>query len=549
MSTITYTITSDSNAMPATYKLLSISVSNEVNRISYAEMVLIDGDYSKQVYSISDGDFFDPGKKINISIREEGEAEEEKVIFKGSVVTQSLRYDQGNSLLTVEMSDDAIKMTTIKQSDIFKDIKDSELIESLISHSGVNMGTVDDTKFKHERIVQYHTTNWDMLLSRADVNGLLVTAVNGKVSARVPKLSAPSVKTFKLGKDIIYDLDLKLDISDQYAGIQTTTWDEEGHTTGKSNVESFNLEQGKLKAADIKKISGDKAERLLALVPLSPEEGKAWAEARMLRTRLSMLRGSFKIGGFTSVNLLDNINLEGMGLKFKGLTMVTGIRHEVTENGWFTHLQFGLGAAGLSGTTSLTALPASGLLPGINGLQTAVVEDIELDATKRVRVKVRMFGAIGADKVVWARMATLGAGHERGMFFWPEKNDEVVLGFINDDPRYPVILGSLYGSKNMPPVPRDETNATKGFVSRKGLKLIFDDELQQVSIHTSEGNRIVINENKKFIEINDVNKNNITLSADGIVINAANNLVIKAEGDISIKGKAVKIEGSKIELK
>jgi len=101
----------------------------------------------------------------------------------------------------------------------------------------------------------------------------------------------------------------------------------------------------------------------------------------------------------------------------------------------------------------------------------------------------------------------------------------------------------------MPPVPRDEANTTKGFVSRKGLKLIFDDELQQVSIHTSEGNRIVINENKKFIEINDVNKNNITLSADGIVINAANNLVIKAEGDISIKGKAVKIEGSKIEFK
>ncbi|MDB4918394.1 type VI secretion system tip protein VgrG [Mucilaginibacter sp.] len=549
MSSITYTITSDSKAMPATYKLLSISVSNEVNRISYAEMVLIDGDYSKQVYSISDGDFFDPGKKISISIREEGEAEEEKVIFKGSVVTQSLRYDQGNSLLTVEMSDDAIKMTTIKQSDIFKDIKDSELIEGLISRSGVNKGTVDDTKFKHERIVQYHTTNWDMLLSRADVNGLLVTTVNGKVSARIPKLSAPSVKTFKLGKDIIYDLDLKLDISDQYAGIQTTTWDEESHTTDKSNVESFNLEQGKLKAADIKKISGDKAERLLALVPLSPEEGKAWAEARMLRTRLSMLRGSFKIGGLTSVNLLDNINLEGMGLKFKGLTMVTGIRHEVTENGWFTHLQFGLGADGLSGTASLTALPASGLLPGINGLQTAIVEDIELDATKRARVKVRMFGAIGADKVVWARMATLGAGHERGMFFWPEKNDEVVLGFINDDPRYPVILGSLYGSKNIPPVPRDKTNTTKGFVSRKGLKLIFDDELQQVSIHTSKGNRILINESKKFIEINDVNKNNITLNAEGIEINTANNLVIKAEGDISIKGKAVKIEGSKIELK
>lgn len=550
MSSITYTITSDNKAMPAGYNLLSISVSNEVNRISYAEMVLIDGDYSKLEYSISDGDFFDPGKKISISIREEGQSEKEKVIFKGLVITQSLRYDQGNSLLTVEMSDEAIRMTTIKQSDVFKNIKDSELIAKLIFNSRIGKGKVDETQFKHESIVQYHCTNWDMLLSRADVNGLLVTAVNGSISARAPKLSTPSVKTFKLGVDVIYDLDLKLDISNQYAGIQTNTWNDTNHSVvGKSDIPSFDLTQGTLKAAGIKKISGDKPEQLLALVPLSAEEENAWGEARMLRTRLSMLKGSFKVDGITSLNLMDNINLEGMGLKFAGVTMITGIRHEVTENGWFTHLQFGLGADWLSGTTPLTALPASGLLPGINGLQTAIVEAIELDASERARVKVRMFGVAGADKIVWARMATLDAGHKRGTFFWPEKDDEVVLGFINDDPRYPVILGSLYGSKNTAPVAWDDTNARKGFLSKTGLMLLFNDDAQQITISASEKSYIIISEGRKAIEINDVNGNNITLNSDGVVINAAENLVIEAKGDVSIKGKTVKIEGSKIEFK
>ena len=35
---------------------------------------------------------------------------------------------------------------------------------------------------------------------------------------------------------------------------------------------------------------------------------------------------------------------------------------------------------------------------------------------------------------VWARVATLDAGNDRGTFFRPEVDDEVVLGFFHDDP-------------------------------------------------------------------------------------------------------------------
>jgi Rhs element Vgr protein len=549
MSAVTYTIKSDGRDMPIKYEVLSISVVNEVNRISYAEIVLVDGDYAIQKYNISDNDFFDPGKRISIRLREEGDVENEKVVFLGIVIAQSLRQDQGNSLLTVEMSDVAIKLTAGKQSDVFEQIKDSELIEQLIFRCGLTPGTITDTKLQHEHIVQYNTTNWDMLLSRADVNGLLVTAVNGEVSAKAPNLTGSAEHEFNMAEDSIYDLDLKLDIRGQYDSVRTTTWDETNHTLAKSKAPSFNLEQGSLKADKIKRVLDEKGDQLLAPIPMKPEEAAAWGEARMLRSRLSMLRGSFKIPGFTELNLLDSMTLKGMGLKFEGTTVVTGIRHEVVGGDWFTYLQFGMGPELLSETTPLTSLPASGLLPGINGLQTAIVEDIELDVTKRARVKVRMPGITGVDKVVWARMASLDAGKDHGMFFWPEKDDEVVLGFINDDPRYPIILGSVYGTKNVPPVARDKTNSAKGFVSKKGLKLIFDDEEQQISILTSAGNRIVINEKKKLIEIIDLNKNNITLDKGGIMIETPENFIVKAGGNISIKGSSVKIEGSTIELK
>ena len=549
MSILTYTITSDDRDMSPKYDILSISVVNEVNRISYAELVLIDGDYATQTYDISDGDFFNPGKLISITLREQRPLAAEKEVFKGLVIAQSLKYDQGNSLLTVEMSDAAIKLTTTKKSNVFEKIKDNELIQDIIFGGGLGLGKVDKTSFEHERIIQYHTTDWDMLLSRADANGLLVTAINGRISARFPKLFDVPKYDFDLATFDIFDLELKLDIREQYAAVQTTTWDEANHTLINSSADAFNLVQGTFKADEVSDILGDEGDRLLASVPLSAEEAKAWANARMFRTRLAMLRGSFKIAGITTLNLLDIITLTGMGAKFDGKTMVTGIRHEVTGGSWFTHLQFGLSPNWLSGTATLTDVPASGLLPGINGLQTAIVEKIELDATNRARVKVRMPGVTGDGNVIWARMATLGAGNARGVFFWPEKDDEVVLGFINDDPRYPVILGSLYGSKNTPPVARDEDNSVKGFVSKYGLKLLFDDEEEQISILTSAENRIVINDIEKFIEINDINGNSIKLDENGIVMNVAKDLVIKATGNVSIKGKNIKIEGNKIDLK
>ena len=48
---------------------------------------------------------------------------------------------------------------------------------------------------------------------------------------------------------------------------------------------------------------------------------------------------------------------------------------------------------------------------------------------------------------VWARMAHVYATEDCGFVFYPEVGDEVVLGFFDDDPTYPVILGSLYSSK------------------------------------------------------------------------------------------------------
>jgi len=39
-------------------------------------------------------------------------------------------------------------------------------------------------------------------------------------------------------------------------------------------------------------------------------------------------------------------------------------------------------------------------------------------------------------------MARRDAGKQRGQVFWPEPGGEVVVGFINGDPRQAIILGA-----------------------------------------------------------------------------------------------------------
>src|SRR5262245_66687886 len=54
------------------------------------------------------------------------------------------------------------------------------------------------------------------------------------------------------------------------------------------------------------------------------------------------------------------------------------------------------------------------------------------------RVKVRFPWRENAQESYWARIATLMAGNERGRFFLPQVNDEVLVAFESEDVRLPL---------------------------------------------------------------------------------------------------------------
>ena len=70
------------------------------------------------------------------------------------------------------------------------------------------------------------------------------------------------------------------------------------------------------------------------------------------------------------------------------------------------------------------------------------------------RVKVRLLSFDGPDEQdaeIWARVAVPFAGNNRGAFLIPDVDDEVLVSFVNADPRQPIVIGGLWsGSAEVP---------------------------------------------------------------------------------------------------
>ena len=179
---------------------------------------------------------------------------------------------------------------------------------------------------------------------------------------------------------------------------------------------------------------------------------------------------------------------------------------------------------------------AASLLPGINGLQIGVVSQLENDPDGEDRILVKIPVINADDEGIWCRTALLDAGDNRGTFFRPEIGDEVIVGFINDDPRDGVVLGALHSSAKPAPVSATDDNHIKGIYTRSEMKLEFDDDKSSITLETPGGNKVLIDDDSGTIVLEDLNGNKIEMSSDGIVIESAAALELKATTDFKVEG-------------
>ena len=528
----------DGSAIPGTFHILSVTISLELNRVPSVVLHLLDGEASRSTFEASNSDLFVPGKNIEIQL---GYRADNESLFKGIIIRHSIKIRKNSSLLVVECRHRAVKMTSGTHSRYYTGKKDSEIMEEILGLYGLS-GELTATKPALKEVVQYDSTDWDFLLCRAEANGQVVVVEDEKIIIASPDTGTEAVVTVKYGSTIL-ELDAEIDARWQSKAIKATCW----NSTDQEMIEAEASEpsttnNGNLSASDLADVIGGDSHVIRHGGKLSETALQAWADGRLLKERMAKVRGRVRFQGFAGVFPGKLIELTGIGERFEGKLYVSGVRHTVSGGNWETDVQFGLNPDLFAEKHNLRPLPASGLLSGVSGLQIGIVTALENDPDGEERIKVRLPLVSASEEGIWARVATLDAGKNRGTFFRPEIGDEVVVGFLGDDPCFPVILGMCHSSANPAPEPAKDSNHLKGYVSREKITMTFDDEKKVMVLKTPGGNSLTVSDDKQGIVIEDQNGNTLTLDPDGITLKSAKDMILKASGDIKVDGVNVELK-------
>ncbi len=543
-----FKILSSGSPISGTYQIEAVVVTRSANRVASADIVVLDGDPAAETFAVSDAADFVPGAEIEIQAGYHGH---DTSIFKGLVVRHGVRtHERRPSVLQVECRDAAVKLTVGRKSAYFYDQTDSDVIETAAGAAGLTKD-VEATTVTHKQLVQYNATDWDFIVSRAEANGQIVLTRDGTLIVKKPDPSAKPVVSLRFGGNLL-EFEAFMDARTQYAGVKAKAWSpaDQAMVEGEAAAPKA-VAPGNITSDDLAAVIGLPELAVTHAGQLDEQELKAWADGERTRSAFAKVRGRARTQGFPAIYPGDILELAGVGARFNGKALVSGVRHEISTKNWETDITFGLSPETLTTLHAGVAdAGANGFLPAIDGLQIGLVTALEGDPDGEERIRVHIPAIDPAGDGTWARLATLDAGAGRGTVFRPEIGDEVVLGFLNRDPRNPIVVGQLHSSTNASPIPASDDNNDKGFLTRGGIAFTFDDDKMVAVLKTPNGNTATLSDDDGGITLEDENGNSITMNADGIALVDANGNSITMNADgialADANGNAVTMDSSAV---
>ncbi len=249
----TFTILSNGQEVGGEIGIENIMVTKSVNRIPTARILLFDGSVPEENFEVSAGELFIPGNEVEIKA---GYHADEDTIFKGIITKHSIQARKGKpSYLILEMKDASVKMTIGRKNKYFEEVSDSDIFEEIIGKYGLEVD-VESTTITHAEMIQHHVTDWDFIVTRAEVNGKLVLVDDGKITIKAPDLSVDPIVELAYGQNV-FEFEAGMDARDQYTSVKSTAWDMANQEVVESEAADPGLtEQGNFSASDLANVAG-----------------------------------------------------------------------------------------------------------------------------------------------------------------------------------------------------------------------------------------------------------------------------------------------------
>jgi phage baseplate assembly protein V len=163
----------------------------------------------------------------------------------------------------------------------------------------------------------------------------------------------------------------------------------------------------------------------------------------------------------------------------------------------------------------------------LDNLWLAQVSDVD-DPANLGRVKITYMAFEAGLQSDWAPVAAPYAGPGHGLFTMPELGDLAVVAFIAGNVNQPIVLGFIWSGDGPPPA---DAPAEKAWRSREGHGLTLSDEaVDGILIEDRHGNRILMDKDGITIE-----------SAKALTLKASSTMLLQAAGEATMKGNPIQL--------
>ena len=555
--------------------LLGLSVSTTINRIprarlelNYRQVEKNDGN-EDDLYKIDKADTFDdrtknvrsdflPGKEVVIRL---GRGEKTEEVFRGFITRQNISARSNGALvLYVDCKHAAHRMTLHKRTRFFHHdannkgsagekidpVDDFAVLKHLVEESAdynlsLNLDRGPGSPPQHENMTQYNCSDWDFLIMRAEALGYVCLPEEDIIRMFKPTVGVSELE-LKLQRDI---LEYEAVYDETYRAERNvfTSWEIDEQKANENNLKNSSLssEVKKVQTAVYTRHGGD----------ISNEEAQSFLSNEVNRQELGKIRGTAKVSGTSTIKVGETLTLSGFESIWDRDGFVSGVKHELRSGTWHSHLQFGLPNKSHAEIYKLQSTAEQGLVPKASGLLYGTVKRYKKSAGGHELVEVELAvtnendeSAGESSKSIYARMATFSAGENGGAVFRPYPNDEVVIGFVNNDPRFPVVLGALYNGKHTPVFDwqDEETQPEVGF-SINDWKVSIQEEKKVMTFSSPNGQKFVLDDDEKSIVMDFDGSNQIRISSDGIEMKASK-ITLNSTNEIEIEGQSFKAKAN-----
>ncbi len=483
--------------------------------------------------SLLDEGTFDLTKEIEIAIEKPGGPP--VTLITGEITALEPEFEPGMIfVLAVRGYDKSHRLFRDVHSRAFLNKKDSDIATDIAREAGLK-ADIETTATVYDHIYQHNQSDMDFLLQRAWRIGFECFVAEGKLTFRRPPERAASV-TLAWGADLL-SFAPRMTLAEQVDAVFVRGWDVEKQQAIVGQAKKGRLYPSIGESKNGADWAGGFGRGQMVIVDqpvVSQAEANALAAARLDELSgafvqaegLAFRRPDIRAGGL--------VKLEKLGKRFSGDYLVTSATHSFTPEGFQTTFAVRGTRTGLL-LDEMTHRPPLRRWPGV---VTAVVTNSE-DPRGWGRVKVKFPWLSDEAESDWARVVSVGAGPEAGLFALPAVDDEVLVVFEHGDFSRPFVLGGLWNGKHSSPT--ETSSAATGqkplvrsWRSRTGHRLtVYDTGDNKMELVTASGGLTII--------LDDAGKKIRIESSGDIAIKANGNLDLEARGRVNIKGSTVNL--------